>query len=146
MGIAAACVVFAAGFAFALSVVAQGAIPQPVYFFTNTTQPLDKQNPLVVRPSGFLLFQDGKWVLQDLHWKHWGSSVARAAGISNTSNGIPDVARGKRIKTPARVMLSRPGRFRGHEVYRCFTLTIPAHPSSNQHLCIKQVGSLFLLQ
>jgi hypothetical protein len=141
---AAACVL-AATLGFALSVAAHAAIPQPVYFFTNTTQPLDKQNPLVIRPSGFLLFQDGQWVLEHLHWKHWGSRVARATGISNTSDGIPDAARGKRTKTPAHVTLSKPGRFRGHEVYRCFTLTIPAHPAANQHLCIKRAGSLFLL-
>jgi hypothetical protein len=129
-----------------VSPAADGAIPQPVYFFTNTTQPLDKTNKLVIKPSSFLMFQDGAWVLQKLKWTHWGSKIARATGVSNTSDGIPNIAQGKRSTTPARVTLSKPGRFRGHEVYHCFTLTIPAHPEANQHLCIKKLGSLFLLQ
>jgi hypothetical protein len=71
-----------------------------------------------------------------LHWTGWGSSIARATGVSNASNDIPDVASGKRIKSTAYVTLSNPGRFRGHEVYRCFTLSIPSFPPSDQHLCL----------
>lgn len=115
--------------------VAESRLPQPIYFFTNTAQPINKQNPLVIRPKGFLLFQDGQWVLERLRWTGWGSSVARATGVSNSSNDIPDAANGKRIKTWARVTLSNPGRFRGHEVYRCFTMTVPP-PASGMHLCL----------
>lgn len=115
--------------------VAESRLPQPIYFFTNTAQPINKQNHLVIRPQGFLLFQDGQWVLERLRWTGWGSSVARATGVSNSSNDIPDAANGKRIKTWARVTLSNPGRFRGHEVYRCFTMTVPP-PASGMHLCL----------
>jgi hypothetical protein len=120
----------------ALPAIAQGAVPQPIYFFTDTAEPINKRNPLVIRPSGFLMFQDGSWVLERLHWTGWGSSIARATGVSNASNDIPDVASGKRIKSTAYVTLSNPGRFRGHEVYRCFTLSIPSFPPSDQHLCL----------
>jgi hypothetical protein len=145
-GATAVSVAVAALLAVVLSPAAHGAIPQPVYFFTNTTQPLDKTNKLVIKPSSFLMFQDGGWVLQKLKWTHWGSKVARATGISNASDGIPNMAEGKRTMSPARVTLSKPGRFRGHEVYHCFTLTVPAHHESDQHLCIKRLGSLYLLQ
>lgn len=46
-----------------------------------------------MRPSGFALFLDGQWVLQDLRWSGWGSSVARATGISNSDNDIPNVGK-----------------------------------------------------
>jgi hypothetical protein len=45
------------------------------------------------------------------------------------------MAQGKRIKTPAQVTLSNPGPFQGREVYRCFTLTVPA-PATSEHLCL----------
>ncbi|MGH2881752.1 MAG: hypothetical protein ACRDPA_03450 [Solirubrobacteraceae bacterium] len=130
----------AAAFALGFSAVALGGLPQPIYFFTDTATPINSHNPLVIRPSGFLLFQDGQWVLQDLHWTGWGSSVARASGISNSSNDIPNAAQGKRIKTWADVTLSNPGRFRGHEVYRCFALTVPP-PASDMFACLAQIGS-----
>jgi len=122
-----------------------GALPQPIYFFTDTANVINSQNPLVIRPSSFLMFQDGSWFIQDLHWSGWGTRAAHASGISNASNDIPNVAQGKRIKTPAEVTLSNPGRFEGHEVYRCFTLTLPSHPSSAQHLCLQRSGSEYLL-
>jgi hypothetical protein len=128
-------VALAAAIALLLPAVAESRLPQPIYFFTNTAQPINKQNPLVIRPKGFLLFQDGQWVLERLRWTGWGSSVAQATGVSNSSNDIPDAAGGKRIKTWARVALSDPGRFQGHEVYRCFTLTVPP-PATDMHLCL----------
>jgi hypothetical protein len=143
---APACIAFAATLAFVLPAAAQRALPQPIYFFSDTATVINKQNPLVIRPSGFLMFQDGQWVLERLHWTGWGSSAAHATGVSNSSNDIPDAARGRRIKTPAEVTLSNPGRFRGHEVYRCFMLTVRSHPTSDQHLCLKRTGSLWLLQ
>jgi len=43
-------------------VVAQGGLPQPIYFFTDTATPINSHNPLVIRPSRFLLFQSsGNW-------------------------------------------------------------------------------------
>jgi hypothetical protein len=82
------------------------------------------------------LFADGSWDVEHLRWTGWGSSVARATGISSASNGIPNQAQGKRIKTLAHVILSNPGRFQGREVYRCFTLSVPA-PATSEHLCLK---------
>jgi hypothetical protein len=134
------CLALVAALALVLSAVAQGGLPQPIYFFTDTATPINSHNPLVIRPSGFLLFQDGQWVLQDLHWTGWGSSVARGSGISSSSNDIPDAAQGKRIKTWADVTLSNPGRFHGHEVYRCFALTVPP-PASDMYACLAQLGS-----
>lgn len=137
---AAFCLALAAALALVFSAVALGGLPQPIYFFTDTATPINSHNPLVIRPSGFLLFQDGQWVLQDLQWTGWGSSVARASGVSNSSNDIPNAAQGKRIKTWADVTLSNPGRFRGHEVYRCFALTVPP-PASDMYACLAQIGS-----
>jgi len=129
------CVALVAAIALLLPAVAESRLPQPIYFFTNTAQPINKQNPLIIRPKGFLLFQDGQWSLERLRWTGWGSSVARATGVSNSSNDIPNAAEGKRIKTWAHVTLSNPGRFKGHEVYRCFTLTVPP-PASYPPVCL----------
>jgi hypothetical protein len=111
------------------SPVARAKTSGPVYFFSNNAAPINSHNPLEVRPSGFVLFLDGQWVLQDLHWTGWGSSVARATGISNSSNDIPDAAGGKRIKTWADMTLSSPVRWRGHEVYSCFRILVPPRAS-----------------
>jgi len=117
------------------SPVARAKTSDPVYFFSNNSVPINSHNPLVMRPSGFPLFLDGQWVLQDLHWAGWGSSVARATGISNSSNDIPDAASGKRIKTWADMTLSSPVRWRGHEVYSCFKILVPP-PASDLSGCV----------
>jgi hypothetical protein len=128
---------------------ADGAIPQPVSFWESTAAtiagPGQQSLPPVIRPKMIALFADGSWDVEQLRWSGWGSSVARATGISSASNGIPNQAEGKRIKSAARVTLSKPGKFEGREVYRCFTLTIPSRPSSNQHLCLKQEGDSWYL-
>ena len=117
------------------SPVARAKTSDPVYFFSNNSIPINSHNPLVMQPSGFLLFLDGQWVLQDLHWTGWGSSVARATGISNSSNDIPDAASGKRIKTWADMTLSSPVRWRGREVYSCFKILVPP-PASDLSGCV----------
>lgn len=76
----------------------------------------------VIRPSRIYLLADGSAVLVKLHWTGWGSNVAHANGISSVSNGIPNQAQGRRIKTPAQITLSSPGRFLGRQVYRCYRL------------------------
>jgi hypothetical protein len=127
-----------------LASAAHAAIPQPVYFWSSTALTIDGPGrsplPVMIRPATIVLFADGSWDVEQLRWSGWGSSVARATGISSASNGIPNQAEGRRIKTPARVTLSNPGRFEGHEVYRCFTLTLPSHPRSDQHACLKRQG------
>ncbi len=131
------------------SASAQAKLPQPIYFWSNIPEPVSggfMPNPVVVRPSTFLLFEDGQWVLQDMHWTGWGSSVTHATGISSSSNDIPNAAQGKRIKTWARVTLSDPGWFQGHEVYRCFDLAVPPPASLGPHpSCLAHSGSLWIL-
>jgi hypothetical protein len=127
--------------------------PQPVYFWGSTAAAiagpggaLSQDNVRVVRPSAILMFEDGSWDIEHLRWSGWGSNVARGVGISSASNGIPNQAQGKRIKSPAVVTLSHPGRFRGHEVYRCFALTVPAYPPSDEQLCLGGSGGYVYLQ
>ncbi len=143
------CVAFAAALATVLPAAAQARLPQPIYFWSNIPEPVSggfMPNPLVGRPSTFLLFEDGQWILQDMHWTGWGSSVAHASGISNSSNDIPNAVAGKRIKTWARVTLSDPGWFQGHEVYRCFELAVPPPASLGPHpSCLAHSGSLWIL-
>ena len=114
-----------------------------IYFFTTPASVLDGNNPLVIKPRTIPLFLDGQWVLQNLRWKGWGSKVARATGISNSSSGNPNAAQGRRIKTRARVTLSHPGRFRGRRVYRCFALRVPP-PATYPRKCIHHLGRAWL--
>jgi hypothetical protein len=141
--------------ALALGLMASAAhaasLPQPIYFwaspadFIGVPKGTMSSNPRVIRPASILMFADGSWDLESLSWTGWGTSVARATGISSASNGIPDQATGTRIKSPVTVTLSQPGRFQGHEVYRCFTLKSPAHPESNERLCLKDQGHGYYL-
>jgi hypothetical protein len=115
-----------------------------IYFFARPSsavalvgQHLPSPNPLVLRPSGFPLFEDGQWVLEKLHWSEWGSPVARARGLSSSSNDDPNAAEGKRIITWAKVRLSQPGVFRGHRVYRCITITVP-RPAHYPPACLQR--------
>jgi hypothetical protein len=116
-----------------------------IYFYGNINEPISGTavtNPLVVRPSTLLLFQDGSWVITNLRWSGWGSSVARATGVSSASNCRPSCAGGKRTTRPAQFTLSSPGRVQGHEVYRCFQLTVPSFPKANKQGCLGPQGSL----
>lgn len=110
----------------------RGGGNQEIYFFSNPSEPvalsgqhLAVPNHLVIQPSGFPLFVDGQWVLEKLHWTGWGSPVAKASGLSSSSNDDPNAAEGKRIITWAKVRLSEPGHFHGHRVYRCIRVTVP---------------------
>ena len=115
----------------------------PIYFFTSPSAAIDSDSPLVIEPRDIPLFLDGQWVLQDLRWTGWGSPVARATGISSSSNDNPNAAQGKRIKTWAKVTLSKPGRFEGHKVYRCFAVRVPP-PASYSPTCLRHVGSTWI--
>jgi hypothetical protein len=121
------------------------ASKQMISFYGDLGNPINSpynKNPLLVRPTGLALFEDGSWALEKLRWSGWGSRVARAAGISSSSNCKPNCATGKRTNLPARFTLSSPGLVLGHRVYRCFQLTIPATPSSDEHDCLKRTGKL----
>jgi hypothetical protein len=129
-----------------LPALAQSGVPQPIYFWGSVSATIgapgqSSYNPEVIRPSAIGMFADGSWDVDHLHWTGWGSSMAHATGISSASNGIPNMAQGKRIKKPAQITLSSPGPFQGREVYRCFTLTVPSSPRSDQHLCLERAGS-----
>jgi hypothetical protein len=116
------------------------AAARQIYFFANPGVPADAPyNHLVMRPTGIPLFQDGQWVLEKLHWTGWGSNVAHARGLSSSSNDQPNAAEGKRIITWAKVRLSKPGRFHGHEVYRCFSVTVPP-PAHYGRACLQRIG------
>jgi hypothetical protein len=122
-----------------LSVLAQAAAPQPIYFWGSVASTISAPGqpalPEVIRPAAILLAADGSADVEHLHWTGWGSSAAHATGIRSASNGIPNMAQGKRIKKPAQVTLSSPGPFQGHEVYRCFTLTVD-HAAAGERLCL----------
>src|SRR5436190_13358418 len=77
----------------------RASVRQPIYFWSSTANAISvpkgqgpAPNRLVIRPSGIALFADGSWDVEHLHWSGWGSSTARATGISSASNGIPDQA------------------------------------------------------
>ena len=110
-----------------------------IYFFASPFGPLPGQ--YVIKPKGFPIFLDGQWVLEKLHWSHWGAKVARATGISDSSDDNPDAASGKRIKTHARVTLSNPGRFQGRTVYRCVAIKVPPPASFGPKRCLKGKGA-----
>jgi hypothetical protein len=118
---------------------AQAARPAPTYFFDSVAStikaPGQPVQPEVVRPSTIFLFADGSWALIKLRWTGWGSKVAHGKGTSSASSGNPDQAHGKRTNTPAQITLSKPGRFFGHEVYRCYQLHVRP-PATNLHGCL----------
>jgi hypothetical protein len=133
------------GVGLALPALAQAVAPtQPIYFWSSTADAVSvpkgavpQGNARVIRPSVIAMHADGSWDIDHLRWSGWGRRVAHATGISNASNGIPNEAQGRRIKRPANLILSDPGRFEGHEVYRCFTVTVPTFPGSDERLCLK---------
>ncbi len=127
-----------------LPVVAEGATPQPIYFWGSVVAVIKAPGqppavPELIRPPLILLAEDGSSVIEHLRWTGWGSSVAHATGISSASNGIPNMAQGKRINKPAKITLSSPGLFQGREVYRCFTLTVAA-AAAGEPLCLTDHG------
>ena len=115
-----------------------------IYFYTNIPAAINAQNPPAARPSLIPITEDGSSVLEGLDWTGWGSSVARAVGVSSTSTCKPSCGTGHRINTPVQVTLSNPGQFLGHEVYRCFQLTFPSFPRSDDHECIGRLGSEYV--
>jgi hypothetical protein len=130
-----ACLALAGLLTFAASAVVSARTSAHVYFFSDNSKPIGAHNPLVMRPSGFLLFLDGQWLLQHLRWTGWGSTVARATGISNSATGSPSAAQSPRIKTWADMTLSDPVRWRGHMVYSCFKILVPP-PASDLSGCV----------
>lgn len=122
-----------------------------VYFFSSPSDvvaingKLSDRNRFVVRPEGFPLFLDGKWVLEKLNWTGWGSQVAKASGLSSTSDGIPNVAEGKRTVTWAKVRLSQLGKFHGHRIYRCIRITVPPPANYGGPRCLQRQHRAIIL-
>ena len=134
--------------ALSLSVVADGpagaspaTVAPTIYFYSNIPAAVTAQNPPAVHPSLIPITEDGSSVMEDLHWTGWGSSVARAVGVSSSSTCQPNCATGHRLNSPVRITLSSPGQVLGYEVYRCFLLTFPSSPRSDEQECIGRLGS-----
>jgi hypothetical protein len=119
-----------------------------VFFFDNIGELIPASGPdyyAAIRPSTIFINPDGSWAVIRLHWTGWGSRVARGKGTSSASNGVPNLAEGKRIETPATITLSNRGRFRGHRVYRCFHLTVPP-PATSFRRCLKKTGRSYVFE
>jgi hypothetical protein len=130
--------------ALALGVGTAAAAAGTISFYGSVGNPINAPglpNPLVVRPANLLLFQDGSWFLKNLRWSGWGSSVARANGVSSAKSPA-----GTYRNSPAQLVLSQPKTVLGHRVYSCYQLTIPATPEANQHACIGRAGKLLAYQ
>lgn len=132
--------------AFALLVAASASARQggQIYFWANLGYPVSSPvhgfpNPPVVRPRTLVIFVDGQWVIEKLHWKGWGSPVARGKGLSSSSNDDPNAVEGKRIITGAKVTLSKPGVFHGRRIYRCIRIKVP-RPAHFGSACLQRSG------
>ncbi len=117
----------------------------PIYFWANLGYPVKSPvrgfpNPPVIRPSKLIIFEDGSWEIEKLHWTGWGSPVAKAIGKSNADTDDPNVAEGKRIITPAKVILYDPGTFGGRRIYRCIRIKLQK-PASFPTSCLQRTGN-----
>jgi len=117
----------------------------PIYFWANLGFPVKTpvhgfHNPPVIRPATFIIFEDGSWEIEKLHWTGWGSPVAKATGKSNADTDVPNVAEGKRIITPAKVILFDPGSFGGRRVYRCIRIKLQK-PAKFPTSCLRRTGN-----
>lgn len=118
-----------------------------IYLYASLSAPIDPSvaNALVVRPSVLYLTYDGAVVVKSVRWSSWGGSVARATGVYSASDCNPSCATGQRTNSQARVTLSSPGRVLGHEVYRCYQLTVPAQ-GKDQFSCLRRQGTSYVYE
>lgn len=139
LGVALACgiLVGSAGAVASRSVHASGQIG----FYPDIGNAVNTQTP-VVKPAQLFVTEDGSVVLEHLRWQGWGSSVAHGTGVLSVSNCTPSCAAGKRTTSSAQLTLSKPGSVLGHSVYKCFQLTAPSHPQSNEYACLGPAGTL----
>jgi RNA polymerase sigma factor (sigma-70 family) len=88
-------------------------------------------DPLLVRPSSIVVFPHQGWSITALRWTSWGGSIVRATGTSVEAQCEPGCTGGPQAgsssssfqSSSATVVLSSPGAFDGHTVYRCFRVT-----------------------
>jgi hypothetical protein len=117
-----------------------------IFFYAGVSAPVgdpSTPNVPVVRPAVLYLTYDGAVVATSLRWSSWGGSVAQATGVYSASDCNPSCATGQRTNNPARVTLSSPGSILGHEVYRCFQLTVPAQ-AMDQLSCLRREGTFYI--
>jgi hypothetical protein len=129
----------------AARVSATSAASAQISFYASLSAPIEAPvaSALVVRPSVLELTYDGAVVAKSLRWSRWGGTVARAAGVYSASNCDPSCTTGRRTNNPAQITLSSPGRVLGHEVYRCFRLTVPAQ-EMDRLSCLERQGTSYI--
>jgi len=116
-----------------------------ISFYAGVSSPVgdpSTPNVPVVRPALLYLTYDGAVVAKSLRWSSWGGTVAHATGVYSASNCNPSCATGQRTNDPARVTLSSPCSILGHEVYRCFGLTVAAE-GKDQLSCLRRNGTSY---
>lgn len=142
IGTAAAVVAIAAWLPAGAAQAGGAGVSGQVVFYADVAQLVPGTAPYStnvprVRPIEVVMFQDGSWVIEKLHWSSWGGAVASATGISSASNCKPNCAQGKRTNDPVQFVLSRPKQLFGRAVYACYRLTDPKAPATDQHDCLK---------
>jgi hypothetical protein len=85
-----------------------------------------------MRPSRVTFAADGNHYVTRLRWRGWGNAITRASGIDHINNCVPNCAAGHIFAVPAKVTLSRPGKRRRREVYRCFDVFAPSGPAGER--------------
>ena len=115
-----------------------------ISFYASLSAQIDASlaNTAVVRPSVLFLTYDGAVVVRSLRWSSWGGTVAHATGVYSASDCNPSCATGRRTNSQARVTPSSPGLVLGHEVYRCYRLTVPAK-GMDQRSCLARQGTFY---
>jgi hypothetical protein len=104
----------------------QGHAASPIYFFRLAGV---RQEPRV-RPSDIVFAADGNWNVTGLHWRGWGTGVARSDGTSHVNDCVPNCAQGTVTPVPAHVTLWSPGLYRGREIYLCYRLYYTVNTSA----------------
>ena len=125
----------------ACSTASPAGVAPTIYFYSNIPAAVAAQNPPAVHPSLIPITEDGSSVMEDLHWTGSGSDGTHTVGVSSSSTCQPNCATGHRLNSPVRITLSSPGQVLGYEVYRCFLLTFPSSPRSDEQECIGRLGS-----
>jgi hypothetical protein len=83
---------------------------------------------------------DGNGYITGLsHWASWGESYSTARGLNHVNDCEPNCADGHVSKIPVTVTLSRPGIWRGHFVYECYSVRPGA--AYLRHLCLPRAGA-----
>jgi hypothetical protein len=110
--------------------------PEPIHAYAN---------PVVIeglraRPTELVMSADGNGYITELsHWVSWGEAYSTARGLNHVNDCDPNCADGHVSKIPVTVTLSRPGIWRGHFVYECYTVKPGA--TYLRHLCLPRADT-----